>query len=122
MKFCDYFKQKRVALGTVRKFAKDNDYDPAYISRLENGITMPPKEKLKLKKLGESIGLQEGTKDWSEFLDLAAVAKSEIPEDLKNDARISTVLPAFYRTLRNETLDKNEAEMLLKLIKESGRE
>lgn len=122
MQFSQLFKKYRVEKGTVRQFAKDNDYDIAYISRLENGITMPPKDAGKLKKLGLALGLVEDSSEWQEFMDLASMAKNELPEDFKDDERASAMLPAFYRTLRNEKLDKEEAEKLMKLIKESGKE
>lgn len=121
-KFYQLFKKYRVEKGTVRQFAKENDYDIAYISRLENGVTMPPKDTKKLKKLGLALGLVEGSSEWEEFMDSASMAKNELPEDFKDDARASAMLPAFYRTLRNEKLDKDEAEKLIKLIKESGKE
>ena len=108
--------------GTARQFAKENDYDVAYISRLENGVTMPPKDAKKLKKLGLALGLVEGSNEWQEFIDLASMAKNELPDDFKDNERISAMLPAFYRTLRNEKLDKAEAEKLIKLIRESGKE
>ena len=44
MDFCQFFKQKRRAIGTVREFAKDNGYDVAYISRLEKKIIVRLKE------------------------------------------------------------------------------
>lgn len=122
MDFCQFFKQKRRAIGTVRQFAKDNGYDVAYISRLENGITMPPKDSDKLTKLGLALGIAKGSSEWQEFLDLASMAKNELPIDLQDDERAVAMLPAFYRTLRNEKLDKEEAEKLLKLIRSSGKE
>lgn len=122
MDFCQFFKQKRQAIGTVRQFASDNDYDAAYISRLENGITMPPKDSAKLEKLGLSLGITKGSEEWQEFIDLAAIAKNELPDDLRDNKRIVSVLPAFYRTLRKDKLDEDEASKLLELIKSSGKE
>jgi len=122
MNFCQFFKQKRRVLGTVRKFAEDNGYDIAYISRLENGVTMPPKDSQKLAKLGLALGIVEGSDEWQVFLDLASMAKNELPADLWDDERAVAMLPAFYRTLRNEKLSKEEAEELLKLIRSSGKE
>lgn len=122
MHFSQLFKKYRMVKGTARQFAKENDYDVAYISRLENGVTMPPKDAKKLKKLGLALGLVEGSNEWQEFIDLASMAKNELPDDFKDNERISAMLPAFYRTLRNEKLDKAEAEKLIKLIRESGKE
>ena len=122
MDFCQFFKEQRKKIGTVRKFSELSGYDPGYISRVENGITLPPKDSEKLKKLGLALGLEPDTKKWRNFTDLAAIAKSEIPSDLKNNPRFVSVLPAFYRTLRNEKLDLKEAEELLKIIQNTKME
>ncbi len=94
-------------------------FDVAYISRLENGITTPPKDGEKLTKLGLCLGLTPGTIEWQEFTDLATVAKNELPKDLQDNDRIAAVLPAFYRTLRNKNLDEKEAQELIELIRNS---
>ena len=107
MRFNDFFKQKRMEVGTVRKFARDNGYDVAYVSRLENGVTLPPKDEEKLTKLGMALGLKQETKEWQEFVDLAAVAKNELPTDLCNDEKVASVLPAFYRTLNSPVHEEN---------------
>lgn len=122
MNFSQFFKFRRMEIGTVREFARKNDLDAAYVSRIENGITMPPKDIKKLSKLGLALGITKDSDEWQEFMDLAAVAKNELPVDLKNDKRAAAMLPAFYRTLRNEKLDEEEAEELLRLIEESGKE
>ena len=121
MKFHELLKKKRMEIGTVREFAKRSGLDVAYVSRLENGVTLPPKDSGKLAKLAVALGIAEGTKEWQEFMDFAAVAKNELPEDLQDNERVAAVLPAFYRTLRNEKLSKEEMEELLSLIKKSGK-
>lgn len=122
MKFHELFKKKRMEIGTVREFAKRTGLDVAYVSRLENGVTLPPKDSGKLAKLAVSLGVTHDSEEWQEFMDLAAMAKNELPEDLRDDERVASVLPAFYRTLRNEKLNKEEMEELLTLIKRSGKE
>ena len=122
MTFSEFFKVRRKEYGTVRQFAKKNGFDAAYISRLENGISLPPKDQEKLFKIGIALGLKKGTDEWQEFLDLAAIAKCELPADLHDNERIASVLPAFYRTLRKKELDEDEVQELLDLIKKSGEE
>ena len=122
MKFHELFKKRRMEIGTVREFAKHSGLDAAYVSRLENGVTLPPKDGVKLANLASSLGIAEDTNEWLEFMDLAAVAKNELPEDLRDDERVAKVLPAFYRTLRNKEFDEAELEKLLDLIRESGEE
>ncbi|MBR3143871.1 transcriptional regulator [Candidatus Saccharibacteria bacterium] len=121
MQFNELFREYRMAHGTVRQFAKEHGYDVAYISRLENGITMPPKDNDKLAKLAVALGIEKGTDKWQEFFDLAAVAKNELPADLQDNERVAKILPAFYRTLRNEQLGEEDVEKLLELIKNSGK-
>ena len=122
MRFHELFKTKRMEIGTVREFAKRAGLDVAYVSRLENGVTLPPRDGRKLAKLALALGLKQESEDWQEFMDLAAVAKNELPEDLRDDERVASVLPAFYRTLRNKDLDEAELWRLLDLIRESGEE
>ena len=122
MKFHELFKRKRMEIGTVREFAKKSGLDLAYVSRLENGVILPPRDSEKLEKLALALELRKESDEWREFMDLAAVAKNELPEDLWDDERVASVLPAFYRTLRNKDLDEAEMKKLLELIRNSGKE
>lgn len=122
MKFYELFKKRRMEIGTVREFAEKSGLDLAYVSRLENGVILPPKDNGKLARLAKALGLKCGSEEWREFMDLAAVAKNELPEDLQDDERVAKVLPAFYRTLRSKELDEGELRKLLNLIKESREE
>ena len=119
MKFHELFKQKRMEIGTVREFAKRSGLDVAYVSRLENGVILPPKDGKKLAKLANDLRIKKSSGEWREFMDLAAVAKNELPEDLRNDERVAKILPAFYRTLRRKDLDEADLVKLLDLIKDS---
>lgn len=122
MKFHEIFKEKRMRIGTVREFARETGLDVAYVSRLENGVILPPKDNAKLAKLASVLGIAEGTEEWQRFFDLAAVAKNQLPDDLRDDERIASVLPAFYRALRNKAMDDDELKKLLKLLKDSNEE
>ena len=116
MKFHEMFKEKRIKIGTVREFARKTGLDVAYVSRLENGVILPPKDSAKLAKLALALEIAKGTEEWQEFFDLAAVAKNQLPDDLRDDERIASVLPAFYRALRNKKMDEHELEKLLELL------
>lgn len=116
MKFHEMFKEKRMKIGTVREFARKTGLDVAYVSRLENGVILPPKDNTKLAKLALALGIAKDTEEWQEFFDLAAVAKNQLPDDLRDDERIASVLPAFYRALRNKEMDESELEKLLDLL------
>ena len=122
MKFHELFKKKRLEIGTVREFARKSGLDVAYVSRLENGIILPPKDGKKLTKLAVTLGITKNSDEWREFMDLAAIAKNELPEDLRDDEKVAMVLPAFYRTLRQKELDVKELEELLKRIRNDGED
>lgn len=122
MKFHELFKIKRMEIGTVREFARASGLDLAYVSRLENGVVLPPKDGEKLARLAVALGIAEGSDEWQEFMDLAAVARNELPEDLRDDERVAKVLPAFYRALRDKELDEGEFRRLVDLIGESEEE
>ena len=122
MKFHELFKIKRMEIGTVREFARESGLDLAYVSRLENGVVLPPKDGEKLARLAVALGIAEGSDEWQEFMDLAAVARNELPEDLRDDERVAKVLPAFYRALRDKELDEGEFRRLIDLIGESEEE
>ena len=117
MKFHELFKKKRMEVGTVREFARASGLDIAYVSRLENGVTLPPKDGEKLAKLASALSITRVSDEWQEFMDLAAVAKNELPEDLCDDERVASVLPAFYRTLRKKELSEEEIRELIELIR-----
>ena len=123
MNFGEYFKQRRSKMGlTARKFAKEKGYDVGYISRLENNLIAPPADQEKVRHLGRALDLKEDTPEWSEFLDLVAIARNEVPEDLRTNEMALKMLPAFYKSLRKENLDEHEAERLIDLIEKSRRE
>ncbi|MCL5795341.1 MAG: helix-turn-helix transcriptional regulator, partial [Patescibacteria group bacterium] len=108
MNFPKFIYEKRVKLGyTLRKFCEAKGYDPAYISRLENGLIMPPDEADKLKALAIALELKKQTSEWVNFFDLAAISKNKLPEDItKDNPNLVSFLPAFYRTLRNKKMTK----------------
>ena len=118
MQFAQFFKEQRKSLGlTMRKFAEEKGYDVGYISRLESGVMNPPAEKEKLEALASALNIREETKEWVMFFDLAAAARKELPVDLRENDDVVRMLPAFYRTLRSEKLDREEVDKLLELIK-----
>ena len=119
MKFHELFKSRRMKIGTVREFAKKSGLDLAYVSRLENGIILPPRDNVKLARLATALGIIDGSGEWREFMDLAAVARNELPEDLQDDERIMAVLPAFYRALRNKDIDKDDIRRLFDMIQKT---
>ena len=121
--FNNYFKHRRMELGyTARGFAKAKGYDVGYVSRLENGIIAPPAEHEKVVALAGALEIKKGTSEWNEFIDMVAVARNEVPEDLRSDEAIMKILPAFYRGARKKTFGEEEVEKLIQLFEEARKE
>lgn len=119
--FFEYFEKRRVQLGyTLRKFCRNKGYDPAYISRLENGLIPPPEDSNKLKALAIAIELEKDTPEWVNFFDLAAASQGKFPKDLSSNPKLVNLLPAFYRTLRRKNLTEQDINKLLKHL--AGKE
>ncbi|MDO8515045.1 MAG: helix-turn-helix transcriptional regulator [bacterium] len=112
-----YFREKRLALGmTLRSFCDRYSYDPGNISRLERNIFTPSTDEEKLEGYAQALKISKGSPDWVQFFDLAHIAKGSLPNDIKNNQRVAAFLPAFYRTVRGEKLDKNKIKKLLELL------
>ncbi|MBQ6486713.1 hypothetical protein IJI76_03285 [Candidatus Saccharibacteria bacterium] len=123
MTFGEMFKNRRISLGyTVRKFAQAKGYDIGYISRLENGLIAPPADSEKVKALGKALEYKEGSDEWNNYLDLVAIARNEIPEDLRKNEMAIKMLPAFYKSLREKNIDKEEAERMIDFLENSRKE
>jgi transcriptional regulator with XRE-family HTH domain len=119
MNFGEFFKTKRrESQLTLRQFCVNSSQDAAYISRLENGLMAAPSSPDKLKGLAKALNITQDSEEWVTFFDLAATSRHDIPADIALDSeKALELLPAFYRTLRNQPLSAEEAERLLKLIK-----
>lgn len=121
--FGAFFRMKRIQLGlTLRTFCEKHSFDPGNISKLERNILSPSISDEKLRKFAKSLDIKEGTADWTTFFDLANLAKGTVPLDIRNDKRLSSALPAFYRSMRGEKLTKEQIEQLLEILNQANGE
>ncbi|MBU2573928.1 MAG: helix-turn-helix domain-containing protein [Elusimicrobia bacterium] len=112
--FGDYFKQLRLNQGkTLRRFCLDSRFDPGNISRLECGLSTPPKETV-LKKYALALGLKPDTVDWVKFFTLAQTASGHIPKSITSDKELMAQLPVLFMTINKK---KPSAEQLRNIIK-----
>lgn len=118
------FRSKRISLGfTLRSFCERYHFDPGNISKLERNILPPTIDEEKLEGYAESLKISKGSSEWIEFFDLAHIARGTVPQDIKNNPKIMSFLPAFYRTARGEKLDKKKIQKLIELLnKVNGNE
>ncbi len=116
--FGQFFKKVRIrGRKTLRQFCLDNGFDPSNISRLERGLQPPPRSKTKLMAYAAALGIKEGTDDWIEFFDLAAVGAGRLPAAIMDDAEVVGKLPVLLRTIHNKRLDADKLDELIERIR-----
>ena len=117
--FGEFFKEKRMNLGlTLRKFCEKHNLDAGNMSKMERGISQPPKSDGLLKKYAKLLKLEESSDDWYLFFDLAAAETGRLPKELV-EKDIVARMPVLFRTIRRKKLSKDKLDKLIKLIKES---
>lgn len=116
--FGPYFKKKRLEGGlTLRRFCAQNEFDPANISKIERGLFPPPKSRKKLERYAVALGVQEGTDEWLEFFDLAAVEAGRLPDGILSNEAVISKLPLLFRTLNNKKFDEAKLDELVERIR-----
>ena len=119
--FGEFFRKHRVSLGlTLRAFCERFGYDPGNISRLERNVLTPSVDENILKGYAKALQIPDGSSDWVTFFDLAHIAKGIVPIDIRNNEQMMTVMPAFYRTIRGEKLDKEKINKLIALLNDGN--
>ena len=101
VRFGEFFRQRRKVLGlTLREFCRRNGYDPGNISRLERGLTTPPKGNDLLESYAKALKLEPTSNEWHRFMDIAAAETGRIPRELRTSPRRQQRLSEVFRTLR----------------------
>ena len=114
--FNDFIKSKRIEKEiTLRSFCRECQLDPSNWSKVENGISSPPKSKEILDRIKKALNLSR--EEYLTMIDLAIV--DSIPVDLIND-EILNKLPIIFRTIRGEKSTRKELEWIYEIIKRSS--
>ncbi len=98
---------------TLRQCAGELQADPSNWSKMERGVTPAPKDTGLLGKWADYLKLAE--QDQSQFFDLAALSRKEIPQDIASDQTVIAALPAFFRAVRGKEL---EGDLLKEFIED----
>jgi transcriptional regulator with XRE-family HTH domain len=118
--FGEYFRELRLRQGlTLRAFCSEHGEDPAYISRLERGLILPPRDGAVLKRLAAALSLKPDTEHWDEFFSLADVSAGRIPSRVMGDEELVKRLPLFFRTITGERFPDEKLDELIAFIKEN---
>ena len=116
--FGSFIRERRIENGTtLRSFCKVVGLDTAYVSRLENDLIPAPQAKERLDQFAAALGIPESGPERQEMFDLASASRRSIPSDIDlSSPRALELLPAFYRTLRNQSISEEEAQQLLRML------
>lgn len=102
----------------LREICRKVEFDPSNWSKIERGVMAPPVDKKVLSKWATALGIKKNSNGYHEFIDYAYIAQDIIPQVLP-ETEMLKLLPAFFRTVRNEKPNKEDLDNLIKLIKES---
>ena len=91
--------------------------DASNWSKIERGLLSPPQDEEKLRRIGELIGIEQGSDEWQAMKDLSRIGAQMLPEDIATDRRIVNALPLFFRTVRSDKPTAEELDRLIELIK-----
>lgn len=119
MRFGDLVKDLRIAQKkTLRQFCLDHGHDPSNWSKIERGINSPPRDEKTLERWAKQLGLKAGGPQWQEFMDLADVARGEIPKHVLTDQELLKKLPVFFRSIRGAELTEAQLDDLIQKVRE----
>jgi len=119
-KFGALLKKHRLAQDkTLREFCLVHGFDPGNYSRLERGLFPPPQDRALIEKYAAALGLQQGSDEWLELFDAAAVERGQIPADLLSDKDLVAKLPVLFRTMRGKQISPEKLDELIEMIRRS---
>jgi transcriptional regulator with XRE-family HTH domain len=117
MKFGELIKEMRIAKElTLRQCCAELDVDPSNWSKMERGVTPPPKDGKLLERWAKYFGL--ASEKQQAFFDLASLARKEIPPDMANDATVIAALPVFFRAVRGNELEGERFKQFMEDLRE----
>ena len=117
--FGQLLKQHRAKTGqSLREFCVRNSIQPATWSRLERGLMQATDDRL-VASYAAALELPEGSDEWQELFDHAAISRGEMPKDLLNDEEVLDKLPVLFRTIRARQVDGDGLDELIDKIRRS---
>lgn len=116
--FSESLKKRRLEKGySLREICELVNYDPSNWSKIERGRISPPSDKETLSIWAKFLGISKKSAEMQKFIDEANIAQGIIPQDIMKDKKTVNLLPAFFRTLRNQKPTKKEINNLIELIR-----
>jgi transcriptional regulator with XRE-family HTH domain len=119
MSFGDLVKDLRIAQKkTLRQFCLEHGYDPSNWSKIERGVNPPPRDEKTVLRWAKQLDLKPDTSQWQEFMDLADIARGEIPRHVLTDEELLKKLPVFFRSVRGAELTEKQLDELIRMVRE----
>ena len=118
--FGGFAKEKRMELGlSLREFCRENVFDWGNFSRIERGVTAPPKSLEVLARYARALKIKQNSDDWQTFMDLAAISAGRIPDSIMKDEELLAKLPLVFRTIEGRKLTPDELRDLAETIRDA---
>jgi len=118
--FGEFVRSMRLKGGiSLRQFCLALELDPSNWSKIERGLSTPPKGKTMLARIARALEIAPNSPEWVELHDLAALERGRLPDDILDDEKLVEKLPLFFRTLRGQKPTPAELRRLAELIRRS---
>lgn len=119
--FGEFLRSERLEKGLgLRKFSGHVGLEPAYISRMERGKVLPPKDQETLKIFAEILGFEENSDKYIALFDLAARGRgTHVPADVEAALESPELIPVLLRTISDKKVSKEDLAELVEYIKEN---
>ena len=101
---------------TLRDCSQRLGVDPSNWSKMEREINPAPKSEDVLKAWGLELGLSP--EEQREFLDTAAISRSELPQDMASNERVLAALPVFFRVARGAEMTEEKMTKFVETIRQ----
>jgi transcriptional regulator with XRE-family HTH domain len=116
--FGEFVKTRRLGRRiTLRAFCEAVNVDPANYSKIERGISQPPRDMATLDRYKRALNIGTDTEEGRELDRLAALGRGELPRRVLADQELMSKLPAFFRTLEGDPVDDALLDELVETIR-----
>jgi len=116
--FGEYVASLRKDKGlTLREFCRTASMDASNWSKVERGLSLPPKGTEVLQTIASTLQLKLNSEEYMEMKELAAIGG--ISSELLDNKTITEKLPLFFRTLRGQKPNEDDLQKLLEAIKKA---
>lgn len=101
---------------TLRDCCDALGVDASNWSKLERAVNPAPKDIELLETWAEFLGVRG--KERQELIDLAALSRKQIPDDIASDERLMEKLPAFFRVVRGKELEGQKLKQFIEDLRQ----